>query len=384
MKDSSVNRWLWLIGLVAVALLFVSFGPLSGGSPGENASGATVAHWYDTHVNQQWATVWMVGSPLLLMIFVTQLRTVLVEAGGQGPCQMWSSPRPSSSSRGSSSPGSFEMTLILASHNHDYTVAHFVNFYSTNNELLFLAGVDFLTLSTGFAILLNRGVAPLPKLLGWYSVLVAVVGAAGPLSFFAILFGLPVWILATGIVIAVKQRRGTLGGDPDGAAAIDRGAAVGTGAGKDGRRLAERSRASTPSCGGSAEPPHDGHHLLAALGRVLRHRDAGGRQRVHLGLGRPLGARDDGAGVAHLATRGRGDTGDVGRHRLRHVILDELGGALLLGTTDLADHHDGPGVGVGLERPQAVDEVGARHGSPPMPTQVVWPMPCWESSCRAW
>jgi hypothetical protein len=44
MKDSSVNRWMWLIGLVAVALLFVSFGPLSSGSPGENASGVTVAH----------------------------------------------------------------------------------------------------------------------------------------------------------------------------------------------------------------------------------------------------------------------------------------------------------------------------------------------------
>ena len=23
-------------------------------------------------------------------------------------------------------------------------------------------------------------------------------------------------------------------------------------------------------------------------------------------------------------------------------------------------------------------------GSPPIPTQVVWPTPCWESSCRAW
>ena len=30
--------------------------------------------------------------------------------------------------------GSFEVTLIiLASHNHDYAVAHFVNFYSENN-----------------------------------------------------------------------------------------------------------------------------------------------------------------------------------------------------------------------------------------------------------
>lgn len=219
MKDSSVNRWLWLIGLVAVALLFVSFGPLSGSSPGENASGVTVAHWYNTHVNQQWATVWMVGLALfLLMIFVTQLRTVLIEAGGQRllPNVVFASGIILVA--GIVVAGSFEITLILASHNHDYTVAHFVNFYSTNNELLFLAGLDFLTLSTGLAILLNRGVAPLPKLLGWYSILVGVVGAAGPLSFFSILFGLPVWILATGIVIAVKQKKGTLGGDPGGAA----------------------------------------------------------------------------------------------------------------------------------------------------------------------
>ena len=74
--------------------------------------------------------------------------------------------------------------------------------------------MDFLTLSTGLAILLNRGVAPLPKLLGWYSILVAVVGAAGPLSFLALLFGLPDLAHSPrGIVIAVKQSRGTLGGD---------------------------------------------------------------------------------------------------------------------------------------------------------------------------
>ena len=34
--------------------------------------------------------------------------------------------------------GSFEMTLLLAAHNHQFAVAHFVNFYSQNNELLLL------------------------------------------------------------------------------------------------------------------------------------------------------------------------------------------------------------------------------------------------------
>jgi hypothetical protein len=218
MKDSSLNRFMWLIGLVAMALIFVSFGPLSSGNPNENASGATVAHWYNTHVNSQWATIWMVGLALfLLLVYVTQLRTVLIEGGGQ---RLWPNIVFASGIilvAGIIVAGSFEITLILASHNHDYAVAHFVNFYSMNNELLILAGLDFLFLSTGLAILLNRNGTPLPKLLGWYSILVAVIGAAGPFSFFSLLFGLPVWLIATGIVIAVKQKRGTLGGDSGGA-----------------------------------------------------------------------------------------------------------------------------------------------------------------------
>lgn len=213
MKDSALNRWLWLIGLVAVALLFVSFGPLSSGQPKENASGIAVAHWYNSHVNQQWATIWLVGLALfLLLVFVTQLRAVLIRAGGEQ--RLW--PNIVFASMivlvGTTVvSGSFTMTLWLASHNHDYAVAHFVNFYDQNNELLLLAATVFLTLSAGLAILLNRGEHPLPKRLGWYSILVAVVGSAGPFSFFAFLFGFPVWIVATGIVIAVKQRRGTLG-----------------------------------------------------------------------------------------------------------------------------------------------------------------------------
>jgi hypothetical protein len=214
MKDPSMNRWMWLIGLVAAALFFVSFGPLSNGSPNENASGTAVVHWYNTHANQQWITIWLIGlAVFLVLVYATQLRTVLVQAGGQ---QLWPNIAFASGIlfvAGVIVAGSFETTLILASHNHQFAVAHFINFYSQNDELLFLASIVFLTLSSGLAILLNRGISPLPKLLGWYSILVAVVGMAGPLSFFAFLFGLPIWLVATGIVIAVKQSRGTLGED---------------------------------------------------------------------------------------------------------------------------------------------------------------------------
>ena len=221
MKDSALNRWLWLIGLVAVALIFVSFGPLSSGSPEENASGVSVAHWYNTHVNQQWATIWLVGLALfLILVFVTQLRSVLVQAGGQ---RLWPNIAFASGillAAGIVVSGSFQITLILAAHNHQFALAHFVNFYNQNNYLLLLVGVVFLTLSAGLAILLNREVAPLPKRLGWYSLLVAVVGIAGPFSFFAFLFGFPIWVVATGIVIAVKQSRGTLDAGPGAGAAV--------------------------------------------------------------------------------------------------------------------------------------------------------------------
>jgi hypothetical protein len=222
MKDSALNRWLWLIGLGVVVCIGVSFGPLSNGSPGENASGVSVAHWYNTHVNQQWLTIWLVGLGLfLLLVYITQLRTVLVEA--RGGHRLWPNVVFASGIllvAGTIVSGSFQMTLILAAHNHDYAVAHFVNFYSANNYLLLLAGVVFMTLSTGLAILLNRGAGALPKRLGWYSILVGVVGSAGPLSFFAFLFGFPAWLLATGIVIAVKQSRGTLGPSEGGDASV--------------------------------------------------------------------------------------------------------------------------------------------------------------------
>jgi len=225
MKDSVLNRWMWLIGLLVVVLVFVSFGPLSKGQPNENASGVTVAHFYNTHMTRQWLTIWLVGAALfLLLIYVTQLRAVLVRAGGQ---RLWPNIVFASGILfvgGIIVEGSFQVTLLLASHNHEYTVAHFVNFYQQNDELILLIGVIFMTLAAGLAMLLNREIAPLPKRLGWYSVLVGLVGAAGPLSFFSLLFGFPIWLVATGIVIAVKQSRGTLGDTaPGGGASVNAG-----------------------------------------------------------------------------------------------------------------------------------------------------------------
>ena len=103
-----------------------------------------------------------------------------------------------------------QVVLILAAHNHQFAIAHSANFISNNDEFGLVFGMALLTLSTGLCILVHRR-APLPRTLGWYSVLVGIVSCAGPLSGLAFLFGLPIWVIATGFVITVKARRGTLG-----------------------------------------------------------------------------------------------------------------------------------------------------------------------------
>ena len=178
------------------------------------------------------------------------------------------------------------------------------------------------------------------------------------------------------------RARGTAGRPRPGSPARPASAST-TGSSRSPRRGRRRARPTTN--GAQARPRTISTIFSPASVGLTATVDPGLGQRVHLGLGRALGARDDGAGVAHLAARGGGDPGDVGGHRLGHVLGDEGGRPLLLGAADLADHHDRLGLGVGLERRQAVDEVGARApGRPPMPTHVVWPTPCWDSSCRAW
>ena len=82
-------------------------------------------------------------------------------------------------------------------------------------------------------------------------------------------------------------------------------------------------------------------------------------ERLGLRLSRPLRARHDRAGVAHRLPRRRREAGDVGEHRLVHLLGDVIGRALLLLAADLAAHHDELGLGIGLEEIDDLDERGA-------------------------
>ena len=66
---------------------------------------------------------------------------------------------------------------------------------------------------------------------------------------------------------------------------------------------------------------------------------------------------------------------DEGDDRLLHLVGDELGGLLLGEAADLADEDDGVVSGSSLNMRSASTCVVPMTGSPPTPTQVLWPMP---------
>jgi hypothetical protein len=211
MTDSRINRWMGPLGLLTVVAIFIGVGPLGGNAPSENASGPAVVNYYNSHVAQSWASVYVIGLGLaLLIVFVTQLRSVLRETGGQNLLPNLVFASGIILVAGVVADGANQVVLILAAHNNQYTIARFANFFGQNNELPFVFGLALLGLTTGAAILLNRAEAPLPRTLGWWSLLVGVVVCLGPIGFLAILFGFPIWILAIGFVITVKSRRNTL------------------------------------------------------------------------------------------------------------------------------------------------------------------------------
>jgi len=213
MSDERISRWMGPLGLLTVIAIFIGFGPLSGKEPGQNASGATVAAYYNSHSAQSWASVYVVGVGLaLLILFVSQLRTVLRNAGGGQT--FWPNVVFAAGIllvTGIVVAGVFEVVLISAAHNHEFAIVKEMNFVSDNNELGFIFGMALLTLSTGASILLNRSTNALPKTLGWWSLLVGIVSCLGPAAFFSFLFGMPIWFIATGFVIGTKARRATKG-----------------------------------------------------------------------------------------------------------------------------------------------------------------------------
>ena len=156
MTGQRMNRWMGLLGLAILVLFIVGFGPLSGNSPKENASGLSLVTYWNAHQTIGWVQIPVIGVGLALMVlFVSQLRDVLhgsADDRGPLPNVVYAA--------GIIFVGDLvvagallHIPLLLAAHNHQASIAQTLNFVGQNNELLLLFGMALLTLSTGLAIL---------------------------------------------------------------------------------------------------------------------------------------------------------------------------------------------------------------------------------------
>src|SRR5438132_4482975 len=90
--------------------------------------------------------------------------------------------------------------------------------------------------------------------------------------------------------------------------------------------------------------------------------DACGGHRCVLVFCSALAAADDRAGVAHAASRRSSLSGDEADHGLLYVGFDPFRSALFGVAADLADHNDGVGVRIVVEKLDGVEERGADDG----------------------
>src|SRR5580704_17620631 len=83
---------------------------------------------------------------------------------------------------------------------------------------------------------------------------------------------------------------------------------------------------------------------------------------VILFLRRACASADDRAGMTHPAARRRGLSGDKADYRLAHLSANEFRGLLLGISANFADHDDGVGIGVIVEKPNGIEERSANDG----------------------
>jgi hypothetical protein len=203
MSDQRLSRWMGFLGLAILVLLGVGIGALGGNQPNENASGASVVNYFNTHQAREWASVYVVGLGLALMVlYASHLRGVLRGHGSQTALSNAAFAGGILFVAGGVAIGSSIVVLTLAAHNHQIAIAKTFNFYMQNGELGFLFGAAVFALASGLAILTGSS---LPKWLGWLAIVVGIACIAGPISFIGFI-ALGVWLPIAGFVVASRAR----------------------------------------------------------------------------------------------------------------------------------------------------------------------------------
>lgn len=212
-----ISRRQWLAGLgVLYGILFGVAAIATNQGPGINASASSVAQYYNSHHANSEAGIFLVlASCVALAFFAGVLRSTvfpsitkdhgLMSVSAVGTA-VWIS--------GMLLAAALQTTLLDASHYGHAAVIQSVNYLTADDFFPIVIGLSIFAIATGIGMLRSGA---LPAWLGWVTVALGVLAAAGPLGGIAFLIA-PVWAVVTGIVLLLRR--------PSPAASIPQGTPV--------------------------------------------------------------------------------------------------------------------------------------------------------------
>jgi hypothetical protein len=201
--DTTTGRQ-WLAGLGLVyGILFAVAALATEQGPGINASATAVSQYYNSHHGSSDAGIFLVlASCVALAFFSGVLRSTVFPSPARDRGLMsvsaigtavWVS--------GLLLTAALQTTLLDASHYGHAAVIQSVNFLAADDFFPVVTGLSIFALATGIGMLRSGA---LPGWLGWVTVALGVLAAAGPLGGIAFLVA-PVWALVTGVVLLLRR-----------------------------------------------------------------------------------------------------------------------------------------------------------------------------------
>jgi hypothetical protein len=201
------NRPLLLPAVAAIALWvggIVATNAFSDKIPAK-PSDAQILAWVQGNQNSiiMGAWLWMMGC-LVLLVFAAVLRARLAEAeGGQHTAS-------TVAFAGAVAAAVFGLLMnagdLASAIDHDSVSATTAGAFHHLSDAFFVAAeLSMILFFAGAAVVaLRTGV--LPRLWAYFSILIAVVLLIGPIGWAALIFGTPVWLLGTGLIVGSTRR----------------------------------------------------------------------------------------------------------------------------------------------------------------------------------
>jgi hypothetical protein len=204
-------RWMTGLGIVFAALFALSI-VLTGNQPGIKASPAKLISFYNDHHNVAVASSFAIFLAMVAFGFFAGAVSGHVNATGRRSLVSVATAGSAIFISGVLLLDAVQIALLDAAHNHQGATAQVLNYLSQDAFFPMIGGLAVFLLAIGSACVRS---AALPAWLSWATLVVGVLCLAGPLGALGFLL-VPVWALATSIVLLARSGR-----NPDGGPLVD-------------------------------------------------------------------------------------------------------------------------------------------------------------------